>query len=50
MYDERAYFDGDHCQHVADYQEKHPRDGRLARIDTQVRAIVRERLRYGRAA
>lgn len=50
MYAERAYFDGNHCQHVADYQENHPREGRLARIDKQMRAIVQERRRYARAA
>jgi len=46
MYAERAYFDGDHCQHIADRDEHR----RLARIADQGRAAIRERRRYARAA
>jgi hypothetical protein len=36
-YAERAYFDGDHCQHVADRDEQR----RLQNIDRRVRATSR---------
>ena len=29
-YSEAAYYNGEHCQHIADYEEKHPVTGRLA--------------------
>lgn len=46
IYSEAAYFDGNHCQHVAAWEEHK----RLARIARQAReAIGRERRRNGRA-
>lgn len=48
-YSERAYFDGDHCQHVADRDEAR----RLKRINRQVELAHRDEIRpvcvpYGR--
>lgn len=40
-YAEAAYFDGDHCQHVADRNE----NLRLARIARQTRAAIAYRTR-----
>lgn len=42
-YSERAYFDGDHCQHVADRDEA----ARLNRIMRQARQIRPVRVPYG---
>jgi hypothetical protein len=44
IYAEAAYFDGNHCQHVADYHEAR----RLARIRAESRRLI-ERRRNGRA-
>lgn len=44
IYSEAAYFDGNHCQHVADWQE----NARLARIDKVSRDMVRRALRNAR--
>lgn len=38
-YSERAFFDGDHCQHVADLHEHL----RLQRIRNQARAMLERR-------
>lgn len=38
-YSERAYFDGDHCQHCADHDEQH----RLQRIRKQSSAMLERR-------
>lgn len=47
LYSEAAYFDGNHCQHVAAWEEHK----RLARIARQAREAHRqnERRRNGRA-
>lgn len=42
-YSEAAYFDGEHCQHIADYEDFR----RLERIRKQARAMI-ERRRGGR--
>lgn len=44
LYAEAAYFDGNHCQHVATWEEHK----RLARIRKQAAGII-ERRRNGRA-
>lgn len=42
-YSEAAYFDGEHCQHIADYEDFR----RVERIRKQARAMI-ERRRGGR--
>lgn len=45
MYSERAYFDGDHCQHCADRDEH----ARLDRYRKVARTIMRDRRRGSRS-
>lgn len=42
MYAEMAYFDGNHCQHVADWQEAR----RLARKRDEARDVARSTFKW----
>ena len=48
MYSERAYFDGDHCQHCAT-RDEHMRLERIAAANRQAYKTI-ERRRGGRAS
>lgn len=47
LYSEAAYFDGNHCQHVAAWEE-HKRLARIARQAREAAGMI-ERRRNGRA-
>jgi hypothetical protein len=49
MYAERAYFDGDHCQHCADRLDHLHWEARGSLPDQKRRADLRQRMEYEHA-